>query len=82
MVVLAKGWTSAVPTTRQTFQDVVSTNPFWFFIEQAAAHGVISGYNCGGVGEPCGPGNKPYFRPGNSVTRGQLSKMVTLAVTQ
>jgi S-layer homology domain len=37
----------------------------------------VSGYTCGGQGEPC-PGL--YFRPGNLVTRGQLSKVVVLAV--
>ena len=36
-------------------------------------HGVISGYPCGGAGEPC-PGT--YFRPNNNVTRGQTSKIV------
>jgi hypothetical protein len=26
-----------------------------------------------------GPGNRPYFRPNNPATRGQLAKIVTLA---
>ena len=55
--------------TGQTFEDVPTTNPFWLFIERLSAHGAIGGYNCGGVGEPCGSGNRPYFRPGNNVTR-------------
>ncbi|HET8626971.1 MAG TPA: S-layer homology domain-containing protein, partial [Thermomicrobiales bacterium] len=42
-------------------------------IEAAAAAGIVSGYTCGGPGEPC-PG--AYFRPNNDVTRGQLSKIV------
>ena len=32
-----------------------------------------------GRGEPCDSQNRPYFRPGNDVTRGQLSKMVSTA---
>ena len=40
-------------------------------------NGVISGYGCGGAGEPCNPpGNRPYFRTYNSATRGQTSKIV------
>jgi hypothetical protein len=41
--------------------------------------GIVSGYPCGGPGEPCGGGNLPYFRPNNNVTRGQLSKIVSEA---
>jgi hypothetical protein len=44
-----------------------------------SARNIINGYPCGGAGEPCGPDNLPYFRPGNSVGRGQLSKMAALA---
>ncbi|MGA7730310.1 MAG: plastocyanin/azurin family copper-binding protein, partial [Chloroflexia bacterium] len=33
---------------------------------------------CGGLGEPCvPPTNRPYFRPGATATRGQLSKIVS-----
>ena len=74
---IAMRWNEAVPSTQQTFQDVPSNSTFWLFIERAASRGVISGYNCGGVGEPCGPGNKPYFRPGNNITRGQVAKVVS-----
>ncbi|MEO6456832.1 MAG: hypothetical protein ABIO92_00950 [Chloroflexia bacterium] len=35
----------------------------------------MGGYTCCG---PCGSG-KPYFRPGNDVTRGQSSKIVSNA---
>ena len=82
-VVLGKGWNTPPPTTQQTFEDVPVTNVYWYFVEQAFAHGVLSGYNCGGTGEPCvPPGNRHYFRPGNQVTRAQLSKMIVLGVTQ
>jgi hypothetical protein len=50
-------------------------------IETAAAHGVISGYNCGAPGEPCGGASGTlYFRPGADATRGQIAKIVYLAV--
>ena len=52
------------------------TNPFWQWIEQLAGRGVISGYTCGGVGEPCvPPGNRPYFRWGAPATRSQMAKI-------
>ena len=38
--------------------------------------GIVGGYPCGGPAEPCvGPTNRPYFRPNNPVTRGQMSKI-------
>ena len=39
--------------------------------------GLMNGYPCGGAGEPCGPNNLPYFRPGADATRGQASKIVS-----
>ena len=78
MVVLGLGWTIQTPPT-PTFADVAVGYPFYPYIETAAAHNVISGYTCGGPGEPCDPGNRPYFRPGNNVTRGQLSKIIVTA---
>ena len=67
-------------TGPQRFQDVPLTQPFYPFIQWMVCRGYISGYTCGGLGEPCvSPDNLPYFRPGNSVARGQLMKMVILA---
>ncbi len=40
---------------------------------------IVDGYPCGGPGEPCTCSNWPYYRPGNDVWRGQLSKIVVLA---
>lgn len=43
----------------------------------------MSGYFCGGVNpennfaEPCGAGNKPYFRPDNRATREAVAKIVS-----
>jgi photosystem II stability/assembly factor-like uncharacterized protein len=59
------------------FQDVPGTNTFYPFVRCLSCQGVISGYACGGTGEPCGTTGDPYFRPNNQVTRGQLAKIVS-----
>jgi hypothetical protein len=64
----------------QTFEDVLPGSPFHMYVERMAARGVIEGYACGGPGEPCGEGNRPYFRVGVHVTRGQVSKIVSNAL--
>jgi len=76
IVVLALDITIVTPTGTPTFRDVPASNPFYAYIETAAADQIVSGYACGGVGEPC-PG--AYFRPFANVTRGQLSKIVVVA---
>ena len=71
------GFTEPQPT--QMFEDVPLTGPgstFQPFIGRLASRGYISGYPCGGVGEPCvHPQDRPYFRPNNNATRGQISKI-------
>lgn len=62
--------------TGQMFEDVPPTHPFYEWIQRLASRGVMGGYNCGGPGEPC-INNRPYFRPYNSVTRGQSAKIVS-----
>jgi hypothetical protein len=65
------------PPVGQTFEDVLVGSTFYDFIERLATRGVMSGYPCGGTGEPCvPPENRPYFRPNNNATRGQTSKIV------
>lgn len=49
------------------FSDVLPDSPFYNFIETAYSHGLISGYDDG------------TFRPGNLITRGQLTKVVVTA---
>jgi hypothetical protein len=64
--------------TSQTFEDVPPGSTFYTWIQQIAGLGIVGGYECGGPGEPCvGPENRPYFRPGNNATRGQLTKIVS-----
>ena len=73
---------TGTPTTTPTsctveFADVPATNTFYPFVRCLACQGIVSGYPCGGTGEPCNPDNDPYFRPNAYVTRGQLAKIVS-----
>jgi hypothetical protein len=68
------------PAGQYTFADVPPSQPFFAVIE-TAAHSIVSGYDCGGAGEPCDAQRRPYFRPGSNVTRGQLSKIVVGAAS-
>ncbi|MFL5732383.1 MAG: SBBP repeat-containing protein [Chloroflexia bacterium] len=71
IVVLAEGWLATLPQ-QPTFQDVPATHAFYGYIETAYSHGIISGYSCGaGCLE---------FHPGDNATRGQIAKIVYLAV--
>jgi hypothetical protein len=64
------------PVSGVFYADVDESNPFYVEIMRLTNRGVMSGYPCGGTGEPCDPQNRPYFRWGNPVTRGQASKIV------
>jgi hypothetical protein len=72
----AAGYGEAIPSSQQTFADVAVGSAFWLWVERVALHGVLSGYTCGGPGEPCDPLARPYFRAYNTATRGQASKIV------
>lgn len=60
----------------QRFEDVPPGSPFFAWVQRLASRGHIGGYACGEAGEPCGSGNRPYFRPGESASRGQTAKIV------
>jgi hypothetical protein len=75
IIVLAERLPLYTPPT-PTFSDVPASNPFYPYVETAAAGQLIVGYDCGGPGEPC-PGL--YFRPNAQVTRAQLTKIIVLA---
>jgi hypothetical protein len=75
----AAGYTEA--TSGQMFQDVDSQSPFYEFVQRLASRGHISGYVCGGAGEPCVGSNLPYFRPNANATRGQIAKIVSNAAS-
>ncbi|HEX9989414.1 MAG TPA: S-layer homology domain-containing protein [Chloroflexia bacterium] len=65
------------PPGSRTLEDVSTLHTFYRWIERMALNGIIGGYPCGGPGEPCNSGSRPYFRFGNNVTRGQASKIVS-----
>jgi hypothetical protein len=61
------------------FADLPNPSTFYEYIECLACRDIISGYACGGSGEPCNPSHDPYFRPNANITRGQIAKMVALS---
>jgi hypothetical protein len=69
------------PVSGQTYEDVPLSHTFYDFIERLSQRGHMGGYQCGlRQTEPCIPPlNRPYFRPAESATRGQLSKIVANA---
>jgi hypothetical protein len=70
MLTIARGWPAVDPASgAHDFDDVAATHPFYGFIEAVFQHGVVSGYA------------DRTFRPGNTVTRAQLAKMIGIAVT-
>ncbi len=66
IVVGVYGWPLLTPPTAH-FNDVPRDNIFYPYIETAYARGIISGYSDG------------TFQPSNPVSRGAISKIVTLA---
>ncbi len=74
----AAGWTET--PTGQTFADAPPGSTFYLYIERVASRGIVNGYPCGGAFEPCvPPTNRPYFRPNNNATRGQMAKIAANA---
>jgi hypothetical protein len=79
LVVLAAGW--PIDTTGGPhFADVPPTDTFYDVIETAFNHALINGYPCGGPFEPCDSQNRPYFRTGNPTIRGQIAKILYIAL--
>ncbi|MGI8589103.1 MAG: S-layer homology domain-containing protein [Chloroflexia bacterium] len=66
--VIAAGWAIINPAT-PSFTDVPRGSTFYTVIETAHCHGVVDGYSDG------------TFRPYNDATRGQISKIVYLSIT-
>ncbi len=67
IVVSGAGWSLLNPAAA-TFNDVPVGSTFYSFIETAVARGIISGYADG------------TYRPNNPATRGQIAKIVYLAL--
>ncbi len=68
IVVIGANWVRIHPATPR-FNDVGLNSVFYPFVETAVCHGILSGYSDG------------TFRTGNNAARGQISKIVFLAVT-
>jgi len=66
MIVIGMGWTINAPT--QHFSDVPTSYVFYPYVETLVAHSAVSGYNDG------------TFRPGNNLSRGQLAKVLSIAI--
>jgi carboxypeptidase T len=66
IVVLGEGWSLIAPP-EPTFNDVTPADWFYKVVSTAVGKGIIGGYADG------------TFRPYSNVTRGQLSKIITLA---
>jgi hypothetical protein len=82
VIELTMGFGDPIPPGQQTFEDVTSDNPFHLHVERLWVRNGTTGYPCGGQNEPCiPPQNRPYFRPNNLTTRGQVAKMATLQGT-
>jgi hypothetical protein len=84
LVTLAAGYGDSVSTTQQTFREVPPTHPYWLFVERAAMHGLINGYDCDNVTfNMCGPTIEtcpgPYYRCCIAITRTQAAKFVARA---
>ncbi len=78
---VATGTSTTIPSATSTacpvqFADVQPGDTFYTFIRCLACRGIVSGYPCGGPGEPCNQDKEPYYRPGANVTRGQLTKII------
>jgi hypothetical protein len=76
----AAGFNEEIPTTQQTYEDVPPTgegSTFWVFIERLSDRSVVGGYECGtGPAGGCEDGNRAYFLPNDSLSRGQAAKIV------
>jgi hypothetical protein len=55
---------------------VLSTNPFYTFVNRIYQQDLVTGYPCGDPGEPCDGQSRPYYRPNNNVTRQQMAKFI------
>jgi hypothetical protein len=65
---------AASPEGARDFEDVAPNYTFFPYIRNLYHSGIVGGYPCGGPGEPCGPGNLPYYRPNSGVNRAQMAK--------
>lgn len=65
------------PAGSQIYEDVPPDSTFYGYINNLTRRGVMGGYPCSSDCIP--PNYRPYFRPNNSATRGQIAKIVANA---
>ncbi|HEX8228720.1 MAG TPA: S-layer homology domain-containing protein [Chloroflexia bacterium] len=76
------GYDEPLDPGTQTYSDVPPAgegSTFWPYIERLTARGIIGGYPCSdseGSTTPCDTQDRPWFKPGSNVTRGQAAKIV------
>jgi hypothetical protein len=79
IVANSAGLDDPIAEGQQQFADVEPGSPFYEFVERLAQTGAIAGYPCDTAGEGCDEENRPFFRPNNPATRGQIAKIVSIA---
>ncbi|MDQ2806263.1 MAG: S-layer homology domain-containing protein [Chloroflexota bacterium] len=67
------------PGGAATFSDVPPDDPRFAVAETAHHAGIISGYACGGLNEPCNTTQQPALRPDNAVNRQQFAQLLVAA---
>jgi hypothetical protein len=60
----------------QCFTDVLPSNNFFDYINRIYQDGIVSGYACGGLNEPCDAQHRPYYRPNKNVNRQSMAKFI------
>lgn len=79
IVASAAGLNDPIAEGQQQFADVEPGDTFYMYVERLAQTGAIAGYPCNTAGEGCDELNRPFFRPNNPATRGQISKIVAIS---
>jgi hypothetical protein len=64
------------PAGGQCFADVLTGTTFYDYVNRIYQQDLVTGYPCGGLGEPCDAENRPYYRPAANVTRQQMAKFI------
>ncbi|HEX8599402.1 MAG TPA: S-layer homology domain-containing protein [Chloroflexia bacterium] len=77
MIANVAGFNARIPAGEYTFADVTDEHQYHLYVERWLHNrpGAISGYPCGRPTEPCDDQDRPYFRPNELLTRGQLAKV-------
>ena len=67
------------PVGVSTFSDLLPTDSRFPIAETAHRAGIISGYPCGGMNEPCEATHRPALRPDDPITRQQFAQLLVAA---